>query len=69
MAKRYRETRQQRQQALEALYAVARDWLNTLDADGAECTCEEGDPCPRCRCVDARCLAEPFVGAKGVRHG
>ena len=35
------------------LRRIARDWLNTLCADGFECTCEEDDVCPACRCIAA----------------
>ena len=37
------------------LERIALDWLNTMEADGYECTCETEDPCPRCRCEDALC--------------
>lgn len=33
-----------------ALEALARDYRDFLEADLASCTCEEGDPCPLCRC-------------------
>lgn len=36
-----------------ALQRVAKDWLNTMHADGYSCCCEDGDPCPLCRCEAA----------------
>lgn len=38
---------------MEALEGVATDWLNVMDFDGYDCTCETADTCPRCRCVAA----------------
>lgn len=35
------------------LRKIALDWLNTLCADGLECTCEDDDVCPSCRCIVA----------------
>lgn len=59
-----RERHRKAQNAVEILSAVARDFLNVLDADGVDCSCEEGDPCPRCRCIAALEGAppgEPYV--------
>ena len=50
---------------VRALRRVAQDWLNVMDFDGYDCDegCDAGDPCPRCRCVQA------LEGTGGVPNG
>lgn len=38
---------------VDELAAVARDWLNVMEDDKADCTCDDGDVCPLCRCKSA----------------
>lgn len=40
------------------LLAVARSFLDVMEADGFECTCADGDPCPLCRTKAAIARAE-----------
>lgn len=40
------------------LRAVAQDWLDVMEADEADCTCSDGDPCPLCRCRAALSVLE-----------
>lgn len=38
-----------RNERLEQLESIARDWFKVMKAENADCTCFDGDACPLCR--------------------